>query len=101
MQNGKYTKSLEMEPKEKQNTVELYFMEARAKLIDIAAFMDRVERDGYTDDFRYKAFQDALKALDSDTRARDVLMALSDPTDELIPTATTKAACGAWPDKPQ
>ena len=40
-----------MEPKEKQNAVELYFMEA-GQLIDIAAFMDRVERDGYTDDFR-------------------------------------------------
>ena len=90
-----------MEPKEKQNTVELYFMEARAKLIDIAAFMDRVERDGYTEDFRYKAFKGALKALDSENRAQDVLMSFSDPTDELIPAATTKAACGTWPDKPQ
>ena len=41
-----------MEPKER-NTVDLYFMGA-GKLIDIAAFMDRVERDGY-EDFRYKA----------------------------------------------
>jgi len=89
-----------MKPKEKQDTVELYFMEARAKLIDIAAFMDRVERDGYTEDFRYKAFKDALQALDSENRAESVLLALSDPTDELIPVATTKAACGAWPDKP-
>ena len=24
-------------------------------------------------------------------------LAASDPTDELIPSATTKAACGAWP----
>ncbi len=90
-----------MKPKQKQNTVELYYMEARAKLIDIAAFMDRVERDGFTDDFRYKAFKDALKELDSDKRAEGVLLSLSDPTDELIPIATTKAACGAWPEKPQ
>lgn len=90
-----------MKPKEKQNTVELYYMEARAKLIDIAAFMDRVERDGFTDDFRYKAFQDALKELNSENRAQGVLLSLSDPTEELIPVATTKAACGAWPDKPQ
>ena len=90
-----------MKPKEKQNTVELYYMEARAKLIDIAAFMDRIERDGFTDDFRYKAFKDALGELDSENRAQSVLLSLSDPTEELIPFATTKAACGAWPDKPQ
>lgn len=100
-QNGNYTEYLVMEPKEKQNTVDLYFMEARAKLIDIAAFMDRVERDGYTEDFRYKAFKDALKALESENRAQDVLMSFSDPTYELIPAATSKAACGTWPDQPQ
>ena len=90
-----------LEPKEKQNSVELYFMEARSKLIDIAAFMDRVERDGLTDDFRYQAFLDALKELNTDNRAENVLLSLSDPTEEPIPEATTKAACGAWPDKPR
>ena len=88
-------------PKEKQNSVELYFMEARAKLIDIAAFMDRVEKDGLTDDFRYQAFLDALKELETDKRAENVLLALSDPTKEPITAATTKAACGAWPEKPR
>ena len=76
-------------------------MEARAKLIDIAAFMDRIEKDGLTDDFRYQAFLDALKELDTDKRAENVLLALSDPTKEPIAAAKTKAACGAWPDKPQ
>ena len=90
-----------MKPKQQQNTVDLYFMDARAKLIDIAAFMDRVERDGFSDDFRYQAFKDALKALESENRTQDVLLSFSDPTNELIPVATTKAACGAWPDKPQ
>ena len=88
-------------PKNKQNSVELYFMEARAKLIDIAAFMDRVEKDALTDDFRYQAFLDALKELNTDKRAQNVLLALSDPTEEPIEAATTKAACGAWPDKPR
>ena len=88
-------------PKEKQNSVELYFMESRAKLIDIAAFMDRVERDGLTDDFRYQAFLDALKELHSEKRAENVLVSLSDPTAEPIPAATSKAACGAWPEKPK
>lgn len=88
-------------PKKEQNSVELYFMEARAKLIDIAAFMDRVERDQLTDDFRYQAFKEALRELNTDNRAESVLLALSDPTHEPIPAATTKAACGAWPDKPR
>jgi hypothetical protein len=30
-------------------------------------------------------------------RAAKVLMTFSDPTNEPIPAATTKAACGAWP----
>ncbi len=81
--------------------MDLYFMDARAKLIDIAAFMDRVERDGFAEDFRYKAFKDALSALESENRTQEVLLSFSDPTEELIPAATTKAACGAWPDKPQ
>ncbi len=90
-----------MKPTKQQNTVDLYFMEARAKLIDIAAFMDRVERDGFEDDFRYQAFKDALASLDSSNRTQDALLSFSDPTDDLIPVATTKAACGAWPEKPQ
>ena len=90
-----------IKPKENQNSVELYFMEARSKLIDIASFMDRIERDGLTDDFRYQAFLDALKELDTDKRAESVLLALSDLTEEPILVATTKAAAGAWPDKPR
>ena len=39
---------------------------------------------------------DAL-ALESENRARDVLMSFSDPTAELIPAATSKAACGTGP----
>ncbi|MCZ6675088.1 MAG: hypothetical protein O7C75_19315 [Verrucomicrobia bacterium] len=90
-----------LKPKVKQNSVDLYFMDARSKLIDIAAFMDRVERDGLTDDFRYRAFKDALNQLDADKRAEAVLRALSDPTLEPIEAAITKAACGAWPEKPR
>lgn len=86
-------------PSQKPDTNDLYFMDARSKLIDIAAFMDRVERDGAQDDFRYRAFRLALAALEAPNRAENVLLALSDPTTDLIPTATTKAACGAPPPK--
>ena len=81
-----------------QNPMDLYFMDARAKLIDIAAFMDRMNREDATDDFRYAAFLKALKQLDSDNRAENVLLELSDPTKELTPKAGTKFACGAYPE---
>ena len=74
-------------------------MEARAKLIDLGAFIDRVERADGEADFRLQAFRTALGELGKGGphRAKSVLLALSDPTTEPIPAATTKAACGAWP----
>jgi hypothetical protein len=83
----------------RQQVLDLYFMEARAKLIDLAAFLDRVERASGEADFRFAAFHEGLKQLGTgrSQRAKNVLLALSDPTTEPIPAATTKAACGAWP----
>jgi hypothetical protein len=83
----------------RQQLLDLYFMESRAKLIDLAAFMDRVERATGNDDFRMKAFRTALGELNEPggDRARRVLLSLSDPSTEPIPAATTKAACGAHP----
>jgi hypothetical protein len=87
----------------KQKILDLYFMDARFKLTEIAAFMDRVDRANGEEDFRMAAFRDALKALEAGNaeRAKNVLLTFSDPTEEPIPAATTKAACGAWPDRPQ
>lgn len=78
--------------------LDLYFLEARAKLIDLAAFMDRVDRGEGDADFRYDAFQQALKELDRGDaeRAKSVLLSLSDPTAEPIPVAPGKGAIGAW-----
>ena len=81
----------------RQSLLDLYFMDARAKLIDLAAFMDRVERGEGGEDFRMDAFRAALKELDkSGERAKGVLLALSDPSTEPIPVAPGKGACGAW-----
>ena len=82
----------------RQQLLDLYFVDARFKLIDLAAFIDRVERAQGGDDFRMKAFRDALAELSKGEtqKARRVLMTFSDPTTEPIPAATTKAACGAW-----
>ena len=82
----------------RQQVLDLYFMESRAKLIDLAAFLDRVERAEGEADFRLSGFNEALKQLRAgdSQRARNVLLSLSDPTTEPIPAATTKAASGAW-----
>lgn len=75
-------------------------MDARCKLIDLAAFLDRVDRGEGPADFRLDAFRRALGALGAaePRRAREVLLAFSDLTTEPIARATTKAACGASPE---
>ena len=86
----------------RQQVLDLYFMEARAKVIDLAAFIDRVERATGQEDFRMAAFRAAVGELSKaqPQKAKNVLLSLSDPTTEPIPAATTKAACGAWPVSP-
>ena len=81
--------------------LDLYFMDSRAKLIDLAAFLDRVDRGTGEADFRLAAFREALKELEGGepTRARDVLLSLSDPTSEPIEKSPGKGAVGAWPGK--
>jgi hypothetical protein len=83
----------------RQQLLDLYFLDARAKLIDVAAFLDRLQRATGEPDFRLDALTKALEHLrrEDDRRAEQVLVSLSDPTAEPIPVATTKAACGAWP----
>lgn len=83
----------------RQDVLDLYFMDARSKLIDLAAFIDRVERADGEEDFRMKALREAIKQLsgDSKEKAKQVLLAFSDPTTEPIATAGGKGAVGAWP----
>lgn len=83
----------------RQQVLDLYFMDARSKLIDLGAFLDRLERAEGPEDFRISEFRIALAELSKPgtDRAKGILMSLSDPTTDPIPAATTKAACGAWP----
>lgn len=83
----------------RMGVLDLYFPEARCKLIEIAAFLDRLERADGEEDFRAPAFREAMKCLAGagSNRAERVLLALSDPTVEPIPQAHTKGAVGAWP----
>ena len=71
------------------NLVDLGFMDSRSKLIDLAAFLDRVQRAGQEEDFRVQALKNALTLLSQDKpqRAKDVLLSFSDPSTEPIAKA--------------
>ncbi len=82
--------------------VDLYFMEHRAKLLDLAAFLDRLDRAGEpaaASDVRVRAMRRAIPLLidGHGNRARRVLELLSDHSIEPILAAHTQAAIGADP----
>lgn len=81
----------------KQEILNLHFMEARCQLIDLAAFLDRVERHPGGDDFRLAALKKAIPLLTAERpdRARAILEALSDASSEPLPKATIQGAFGA------
>ena len=83
----------------RQQVLDLYFLDARHKLIEVAAFLDRIDRAHGKEDFRMKAFRAAVTRLNGrgQNRAKQVLLTFSDPTTGPVAAATTKAACGAWP----
>jgi hypothetical protein len=83
----------------RQQVLDLYFMDARFRLIELAAFLDRVDRAEGPADFRLDAFRQALRELEASKpeRAKQVLLAFSDPTTEPIAKAPGKGAVGAWP----
>ena len=80
------------------NLVDLGFMDSRSKLIDLAAFLDRVQKAGQDGDFRVQALKNALTLLSQDKpqRAKDVLLSFSDPSTEPIAQATMQGAIGAF-----
>ena len=84
----------------RRQVLDQYFIEARHKLVEIAAFLDRVHRAEGEADFRLSALQRALTELASDSttddRAERVLLTFSDLTLEPIPAAPGKGAVGAW-----
>ncbi len=82
---------------------DLYFMDSRAKLLDIASFLDRLDRKEGEPDFRHPAFLKALSAMQNPpeglTRTQAVLESLSDQSSEPLEAATIGFAYGA--QKPQ
>lgn len=87
-------------PMNKSEVIDRYFQEHRAKVLDIAAFLDRVDRcENSTPDFRTEAMQACIKELlSSETgRTERILLLLSDMSVTPIDSAGTKGANGAVP----
>jgi hypothetical protein len=82
--------------------VDLYFMEHRAKLLDLAAFLDRLDRAVPPEgggDVRVRALRRAIPLLvdGEGHRAGRILELLSDHSTDPIEAAHTQAALGADP----
>jgi hypothetical protein len=88
-------------PQTREQVINMYFLEHRAKLLDVAAFLDRLERarpNNSTVDFREAALKDAVRILvdDQPQRAKRILDLLSDSTTEIPQSAHgMKGASGA------
>ena len=84
---------------DKEQILDLYFMDARCKLLEIAAYQDRVDRHEGEEDYRHHAFLKALEAMqnpsEGNTRVQAVLHSLSDHSQTPIPKATIQGAFGA------
>jgi hypothetical protein len=84
---------------EKTELQDLYFMDSRAKLLDIASFLDRLERGEGEEDFRQQEFLKALQAMQNPpkgkSRAQAVLESLSDHSTEPAEAASISFAYGA------
>ena len=85
-----------LSPKE---VVDEYFIENRTRVLEIAAFLDRLDRAGAgRGDFRMRAFVEALSILvnGGSDRLLQVQRLLSDPTTEPLAALDRKSALGAY-----
>jgi hypothetical protein len=81
--------------------VDEYFIENRNRVIEVAAFLDRLDRSDASvasTDFRVRALADAIAVLStsSPTRVQDIQLLLSDPVAEPLAALDRKGAVGAW-----
>lgn len=94
-------------PMTQSQILDRYFLEHRAKLIDLAAFLDRVDRAAAQRapdhrcpqvDPRLDGLRNGLPILidGQPDRAKRILQQLSDPTTTPIPAATKQGAVGAY-----
>lgn len=80
--------------------IDEFFIENRTRLLEIAAFLDRLDRvdpDCAVQDFRMQVFRDAVDALGAPgDRLNRIQMLLSDPTTEPLDRLDRKSALGAY-----
>ena len=79
--------------------VDEYFTENRTRLLEVAAFLDRLDRADsryVSQDFRMKAFTEALALLTQPDRLDRIQMLLSDPTTDPLDALDRKSAIGAY-----
>ena len=88
-----------LSPLSPRELVDEYFIENRTRLLEIAAFLDRLDRADptyATRDFRMKAFAEAVTALGDANRLDRIQMVLSDPRREPLDALDRKSALGAF-----
>jgi hypothetical protein len=89
-----------LSPLSPRELVDEYFIENRTKLLEIAAFLDRLDRadPSYASrDFRMKAFAEALAGLDKKpSRVDYIQQLLSDPREVPLDALDRKSALGAY-----
>ncbi|MEO8481654.1 MAG: hypothetical protein ABI634_05540 [Acidobacteriota bacterium] len=81
--------------------VDEYFIETRNRIIEVAAFLDRIDRTDPAvseQDFRVQALADAINVLagPGPNRVREIQILMSDPTTEPLPALDRKGAVGAY-----
>jgi hypothetical protein len=81
--------------------VDEYFIENRNRLLEIAAFLDRVDRADAAvgaSDFRMRALAEGIAALTgaAPNRLTHIQMVLTDPRTEPLPALDRKGAVGAF-----
>jgi hypothetical protein len=85
-----------------EEILELYFVENRSRLLDIASFLDRLDRyegaNSARTDYRYASFMQAVELLKSGLPGRTAAIQnlFSDPTTEPLESAVGLKASGAW-----
>jgi hypothetical protein len=87
-------------PLTQRQLVDEYFTEHRNQVLEIAAFLDRLDRSAgqnAADDFRLVAFRRALRELGSEEggRVEKIQLLLSDHKSELLSRRDRQAAFGA------
>ena len=89
-------------PMSAKEVLETYYLDNRARLLEIASFLDRIDRceDSLSamEDFRYKSFIKGLQLIleSGKDRTKKLQLFLSDRSSHPIDSAAGLKAYGAW-----